>query len=436
MGRLVMGRSPGLVAAVVAVAAWAGACSSPRCGLVACDIRAPACQQRLAEVTACLREAPVEAVPVRVISLEQYLTEVDVSVRSQTTELRFGRLAQGLSLFAFAPAQLTLTDAVAEQAWAAALYDPDKHAITIIDRGEPMDSHWQVALLIHEYVHALQGKRGVADFDGPTDRDLGASAALEGEAVLVEDLAELELFAASADDVKWSEVFGKWQGRSVQRMVQESAPLLVADQHFVYPFGTPLVHHTWKNGGWAAVDALTATPPASSRQVLAGAGAPEPAGGPWTEPMDTEPIPALAPSFELLVVDELGAWMLEIFLDRLEYDLARRGASNVAYHPLDNRALAARLRADRFAVQDDPTATSAVTSWRLRFDGADGAQRLLDWLAPRVPPFLRAWRQDRDVLLVASNREALVASFGPALPWKAPPAPMPMPRLHAGHPVR
>lgn len=417
------------VVALAVALAVSGCAPSPRCGLELCDIRQPGCQQALAAVTACLRETTPAMVPVRVIPHEQYLAENLRALSSATDQVRFSRLMGGLSLFDLAPANLVLFDAAEVQSRAAVHYSRRDRAITIVDRGEAMDSHWQVALLIHEYIHALQAARGApSDPDRDHDQSLAAAAMREGEAVLVEDLAELELFGGRVDEVGWSEVYPRWQAQAVREMVLTPAPLLLSELHFLRAFGTPYLHPMRASAGWQAVEGLVASPPASSRQVVAGAGAPEPSAGPWHERIDQEALPELPASFEPLMNDRLGAWLLEIFLDRIEFDLARRSQGGVAYRPLTNRALAGRLRGDHFSVQDDPTTASTVAAWRLRLDGPVPAQALLDWLSPRLPRFVRVSRRDRDVLLVASNREALLDPVM-AGPWKAPPASLQHPGL-------
>jgi hypothetical protein len=404
---------------LAALGAMAGACAAPRCGIELCDVRASACQQALAQVTACLREGAPPQVPVRVVSEAAYQAE-QAAAAPPADPARFGRLVGGLGLFDLAASTLIEGDLRAEVVWIR--HDPARREIVVVDRGEPLDSHWQVTLLVHEYVHALQAGRSDPRVRRLADEHLGHRAVLEGEAQLVQDLAELALYGKDPGDVEWAAIFARWQRASLVTLLQSPLFLYAVDRNFVHPFGTPLVHQAWSQGGWAAVDALLASPPASSRQALSPPGAPEPSGGPWTEPISAEAIPALPPSFELLAADALGAWVLEVFLDRLELQHSRRAFRQSIYDPAANRALAAHLRGDLFAVHDDPATISTVASWRLRFDAPEAAQRVLDLVQPRLLAPMRFWRQDRDLVMVASSRETMADTFGPGSPFTGAPS--------------
>lgn len=411
---------PGIGGAV-ALALAAAACSPNRCGVALCDLREAACQERLAAAAGCFREVAAPRVPVRVISEADYLAEVTADTRAYFDPVVFRRMVAGLALFDLAPANLTVDDAAQVSAWAAGYYSSSKDGIVIIDRGAPMDSLWQVSLLVHEYTHAIQDLRGgvFPRRSRSTDHNLAQRAASEGEADLVQDLAELALFQEAAEDVPWSQVYGNWQARARISMRRSPAPFLVADLHFVYPFGAQLVHTAWTQGGWPAVEGLVAAPPASSRQVERGYGAAEPAGGPWFESLDAEALPVLPPGLELVVHDEMGAWVLESYLHRLGVE--------------EGEALARHLRGDHLSIHEEPATGTTVAVWRLRFDSADTAARVQAAVGPRLRGFKRAWVRDRDVVVAATNHGPSLSQLGPGLMFRAvPPPPMPEPGMSPG----
>ena len=407
----------GLAALMVA----AGCADSTRpCGAVVCDIRAPDCQRRVGELAACLRGVEPVMVPVRVIPFSEYLNAAVNQTFPPDQVEHFARSVEGLSLLLLAPAGLTLRQAAGDTAWAAAYYSMDDRSITIVDRGEPMSSVDSVSLLVHEYTHALQdATMGINAFLDPAatfDWSLAAQSVIEGEAVLVNDLAELALFDYPPDRVAWPRVFGGWHGRTRSRYHAESRVMLLADLHFIYPFGTWLVHQAWTAKGWDGVRSLYQAPatPTATRQVLAGFGAPAPAGGAWTESLGDQAMPALPDAYQLIDADTVGSFPLEAFLARLG---PQTGAIEAAQ----------RLRGDVLSIQYDRTAKVTVSCWRLRFVDQSAAEVV----AARVSGKLRATvaRFERDVIIMAATPGGWTPRPPPDQVFKAipPPAPPPPP---------
>ena len=58
---------------------------------------------------------------------------------------------------------------------------------------------------------------------------------------------------------------------------------------------------------------------------MAGFGATEPAGGPWAVDLGEDAVPILGDGYDYVGTDRLGAWLFEVFLDRLYDDSATRG---------------------------------------------------------------------------------------------------------------
>lgn len=414
---------------LLAWAALAAASCAPEprpCGLEVCDIRTAACHQRVAEWTACLRQIAPVIVPTRVISYREYLAAALGREVPPAEVEQFDRTVAGLALLGLSPAGLTLKAATEQTAWAAAYYSMNDRSITVVDRGEPMASRAQVTLLVHEYMHALQDATvGINAYFAPvrgSDASLAAQAVIEGEASLVEDLAEVGLFDYHSAQIPWPRVFARWHASARARMYDTPAPVLLADLYFIYPFGAALLQGAWSAGGWPAVDALyqRAGMPASSRQVLAGFGASEPAGGPWSEQLGDESLPALPPAYRLILSDTMGSWVLESFLARLGPD---------------TRAveLARRLRGDNLSIQYDGASGITVSCWRLRFADEAAAQEALVLAQTR---FRGSWRRGRDLVVPATNVVGVAPVIGPDHPFRSlvttPPPPTPAQRGGGG----
>jgi hypothetical protein len=414
-----------LLAALLALAACA---SEPPCNLRLCDIREPRCQREVASATACLRGQAPAPVPTRVLSQERFLAESVAAGDGNVDTALFTRWMAGLALFDLASTDVSVAEASREQAaWVAAFYDPADRSVTIIDRGEPLDSGEAIALLVHEYTHALQDRtvgldvfraRLPADFD----RLLASKAVSEGEATLIEDLAALGLFGAPETDVRWPDVFAWWQQLAREWAVETKLPVDMSIGLFPYPFGLPYVHAVYRQGGFAAIDGLYASPPVSAAQVLAGFGAPAPAEG-WAEDLGEDSVPALPTRYVYVDSDRLGGWILDVFLERLEKHRALVRSPALA-------GLGSRLRADRLSIFRDVETDRTSACWRLRLPSGELAQQLAGALTAGGP--WRAWARNRDVILLGSPDRTLLDS-GPLLSFgPVPAAPPAMPSATAG----
>lgn len=356
-------------AALLAVAGVIAACGpDPDCGLRVCDIRDPGCQLMVAQATACLRDEPPVQIPIDVVSYQDYLAGNVAAAPTGAEGARFALAMRAYSMLQLSPAALAADEAARQQSWAAAFYSFDRK-ITIIDRGEPMASRMQVALLVHEYAHALQdAHRGLVPLlethAKSYDRELGVRAVIEGDASVTQDLASLTLFGAEAGEVPWKKVFDRWGERARAGLAASEAPILIADAYFIYPFGTPLLFEARRQG---ALSTAWEEVPQSARQVQAGFGAPEPGGGPWVEDLGGDAVPVLSDRYRTIEANSLGSWVLEAFLSRV-------GA--------EDRGGPARLRGDVLSIQHDAAADQVVVCWRLRFADEASAAALRDSLPP------------------------------------------------------
>ena len=245
------------------------------------------------------------------------------------------------------------------------------------------------------------------------DRILASKAITEGEASLIEDLSALGMFGADEGDVAWTAVFDSWQYRARRAAVASRLPVSLAWGHFPYPFGTPYVHAAYRREGFAGVERLYREPPASTAQVLAGLGARETTGLPWSEPMGADVLPVLPERLAPIGADRLGAWVLGVFLERL------LGAPADATRASLLAAAPTALRADSFTFFSDMTTDETAACWRLRFTSADVALALLAEIRGAARPTWIAWVDDRDLVILASANAQTRALGGPQLAFRS-----------------
>jgi hypothetical protein len=412
----------------VALAGGAGCAGEHRCGLRRCDIRRPDCQRATGEAAACLRGVEPTATPVATLDRDAYIRSAVVAPVDPAEKERWTRINYGLALLRLGDARVTYAEAIeGTSAGVGAFYSPDDKAITILDYdGFDFDSVGAVSTLVHEYVHALQDEAGhlsaAHDPAGSSyDRSLAASALIEGEADLIQDLANLALFDRSPDEVPWARVFGKSLARTEQRALEDPLPIERGYRYFTYPFGSAFLHGAFTRGGSGALDGAWAAPPVSTRQVMAGFDAAAPEQG-WLEDLGTDSEPVLPPALIRITADRLGAFALRIFLAGLE--LGPRPSRSFAMPT--RQAAVAELQGDHLSIFYDPGSGHTVASWRLRFDRADTATALSDLLqlGGWDPVQITWWAgaHDRDLILMASDDPNLDRALGGNLDWRAPPS--------------
>ncbi len=152
----------------------------------------------------------------------------------------------------------------------AGYYDDETQQMYVV-QGEGFEGPERLTYA-HEYVHALQDQNydleeGLDYNDEACDSDSERCAAIqsliEGDASLVEE-QWLRTFATQEDIQQITEFYG-----SLQSPVFNSAPAFL-QQSFVFPYthGLIFVSHFYRDGNWAAVDAIYADPPLSTEQIL------------------------------------------------------------------------------------------------------------------------------------------------------------------------
>ena len=349
-----------------------------------------------AAAAACLRGVDPVVVPVTVVPREDFIAQAAATPLTPEQEESFRRWNAGLAALRLAPADNTAAaDNAASAAQLGGVYSFTDKQITIVDGGQPLASLPWVGLLVHENEHAIQDARfSLSELSAinatDLDRALAFGSVFEGEATFVEDLADAGFFGLTANDIAWPSVFERWQASARDAARASPRPVSLAWSHFRYPFGTGFVKGAFDAGGWAGVDPLFPIPPGGTREVMAGFGAAEPAGGPWAVDLGDDAVPLLGDGYDYVGTDRLGAWLFEVFLSRL--------GDGYSYGTSDLPRL---LHGDALSIFQDRNTGGAVTVWRLRVP-ADSSSFALD-SALRALPAARVDLAGDDVVVVAAR---------------------------------
>ncbi len=338
-----------------------------------CDVRDRSCQKTIMRAVSCLRGGEVELPQVTVMSEGELAAFLGRGGEPTAEQIRgFELWNRGLSLFGLAPADYTLETSrgdVASQI--AAAYFPTTKEIVVVDRGESLATERAVSVFAHEVVHALQD----ADYDllelddkwaTSFDASLALDGVIEGEAVLYQNLFDIQVAGFTPSDIDWERYFKEWRAETLKAGELDDAPITMADVRFPYAFGGGFVTQYYFAGERAAVDALIDAPPRSTREVMFG---PEELN-PYAESDFWErAFPLLGGSFEIVSATPLGAWITRMHA-------ARTGV------PLVERLEAPRdLTIDAFTVLSDRETGQLVASWRARMD---------EGVSPTIFPGMRA----------------------------------------------
>lgn len=251
-----------------------------------------------------------------------------------------------------------------------AFYDPEPHRFYVVRgapaalEGEDLEGAAEKLIYTHELTHALQDQnldldRRIKALKDNGDRALALQCLLEGEATLVMIRAALADLPGADASVEEQIAPLLSAGALEKSNVPKDVPAYFSEQlFFPYVEGTAYVRRAVKTGGWAEVDRLWKNPPLSTSQVL------HPGVPPVVPAADLlPPAKTLAPEgYRALYSDTMGEWGLRFLL--------RRGLE-----PAEADPAAAAWRGDRVAFFSSAGGVIAYL-WRIRLDGAAGAERL------------------------------------------------------------
>ncbi len=177
------------------------------------------------------------------------------------------RLLKGMGMF---PEDASLSGLYLELLGGTILgfYSPEDDELYVVSRTGGLGPAERVTFA-HEYTHALQDQKfDLESFDlgavGEGDRGLGRLSLIEGDATLVMSLW-LQQHLTPAEQVEFVRAS---LDPAALAILEKMPPILRESLGFPYDAGFRLVLGIHAEGGWEAVDAAFARPPASSEQVM------------------------------------------------------------------------------------------------------------------------------------------------------------------------
>jgi hypothetical protein len=214
---------------------------------------------------------PLSDVPYEIISRDRFqetlaeLLEEEVDPDQLATE---GRLLIRLGLL---PDDADLYELLLQLygSQVAAFYRPDTRAFYVIERDQPFGALDRM-IVAHEYTHALQDQH--FDLEGSRITDPSEGDAALAQLAVVEGDATLLMFRWAFEHLSFSEQLELLTGLvptpTDQQLLESMPPILRRQLEFPYNDGFTFVSEVQARGGWAAVDAALAEPPASTEQIL------------------------------------------------------------------------------------------------------------------------------------------------------------------------
>jgi hypothetical protein len=315
----------------VALLVTIGALATPACG----DGETPYLLERAEEVRELDARGQISVVR---LSTAEYAVQASERV-DRLDEQELEQLVETYGRLGFFGRDIDLRAVLAGSSsdWVGGQYSPETKQITLV--GEAT-----AAVVLHEYVHALQDQHFDLGAGPPSTSDamLARCAVVEGDAVLAETrfLAQ-EQAGLDLDVVQWRQQFDLW--RSLSRSFVENSgypAIFVAYPSFCYARGLEFTAHNLLGASydrpaevlpaphdWRREDALfMAEAPQSTQQVLRLDPALEPVA------VGLADVPsALADRLETVENDVLGAWYLRLLLYEAHRDYNRAALQAAAW---------------------------------------------------------------------------------------------------------
>jgi hypothetical protein len=328
-------------------------------------------------------------------------TEIDHEAMAATSRLleHLGLLPPGSSL-----EQLELD---LESGQVVGFYDTASKQLYLLSKSGGVGA-MQKWTFSHEYTHALQDQTFGLDkleTDAPDqdDRDIARTALVEGDAMLVTN-AWTQQYMSLLDQLS---LLGEASNDTASAQLAAAPAILRVNLMFPYEEGADFVAGIYKQGGWAAVNAMYDRPPNSTSQILHPelyAGRVEPVA------LSLPAVPAsLGSGWKLSMQDTIGELQLRVWLEGEAPSSAESGAAADAV---------SKWGGDRVGLYEGPSGAWAVvlrTNWRT----ASGRVAFQDAASARIgklssPAIVCASGNDVAVY-VASSTTALEA-FAPCRP--------------------
>lgn len=365
-----------------------------------CDIRQPECQQDvflfLQKVRGDGWNVFTEMPPVDTISWEEFQDMVLEAAGSE--EQQPDPWDAALRLLALIPEEASAAEASAEVLIAdvVAYYSYESRSVTVIDRGESRNLAYDMEILAHEFVHAIQDREiGLPSLMASVDEMFAHDAHVEGEAVLYEFLFSLAMEDISPQIIDWNGIYEQMLGDMRTRVMESDSPFY-AVQELVYPLGAEYLTRLYLRGGNAAIRGAYAIRPTTGAAYMAGPETYREEERQLADCAFTEP-----EELELYGFTTMGAPVAYAFL-------TAAGAG-------DGEAWSAALQwqDDRILVFSDENGESTALVWCLRFQDDAAAETFIGYISP--DDYREIVRRGYQVAIAAATGEEALAAWEPEL---------------------
>jgi hypothetical protein len=367
-----------------------------------CDTREATCQKRLLALAGCVYGvATTPRVPVRVVSEQQLIDDLNASKEEpnadETAELtHIERTFVDLRLLQ--AGELTQGGGSAAQIVANidGVYQDAERGIALVDRGSARDDAEANALLLHEFVHAIQdAEHGLNAWSGRYSPSVDSSLALrsvpEGQATYAQFRVLLAMSGRDVARIDWDRTLGSFRDQLVSDAFADSSPYFASISTFPYAYGAASAYEAWSDHS-----AQFAAPPLTTFEVLS-----HDAGVAFAAPaaLDVE-APAPDSDFRFVVGDSLGAFQLALSAHQLGAGVD------------DALDLALAWRGDALWIYAGPSEQS-VWMWMLELGDAQHARALAE-LAEASDEIEATASGTRVLLLGGDERPPFVTDAGAA----------------------
>lgn len=297
-----------------------------------CAINQPSCQSRLAALAACAwggSETPPADVPVGFLSQSEYRDLVyDALVDSRAMLGDENRWEDVWVRLGLASRDQLSDSAMADSisTFVAAFYDSHSESIVIVESdSDVMEDVYASAVLVHEYVHALQDAED--DLDALTERQPQTSdanwalrALVEGEADFHTTRVMAAMFGLTLEELDFGSAFSNVRLRSEQLAFEAPSPLLASGSVVSYGYGPEWANLVWQKGGRSDLRALFEAPPASFHEVFAAVHADD--SEPFEPRVFSEPSVPEGSADSVYDWDSLGPWGIHVLAGGTQPGLA------------------------------------------------------------------------------------------------------------------
>jgi hypothetical protein len=283
-----------------------------------CDIREPACQDRLLSLAACVfGSSEMPSVPIRVLSEAELRAELESELGEPTPEeaAKNAVLEGVLRDLDLAAEGALSTQASIDNVIESfdGLYRDAEQGIILLDRGQARNDLDSDVLLFHELVHALQDAEYDLnalddEFATSTDAALSWRSLVEGQATWYQYRVAAAMLGYDTANFDFHRLFEDLRHELVGTAQEDESPYIASFGTFPYAYGTNLMYEAWRADGAGFETALFGDPPLTTIEVMRRSlGVDEPA---VTPPTFSDPVPT--EDFTLLEHDSFGAWMLNL----------------------------------------------------------------------------------------------------------------------------